>query len=85
MFLMTSYASRQNSCDRLDMVEWFNELIKSKKFVYTLMDALQFLQDYWNLRMSKYGTSLLLLGVHGVRMEVGNRTGTSLKLNAIKL
>ena len=30
MLLMTSYASRQNSCDRLDMVQWFNELIKSK-------------------------------------------------------
>ena len=33
-----------------------------------------------DLQKRKYGTSPLLLGVHCVRMELGNRTGTALEL-----
>ena len=33
---------------------------------------------------SKYGTLLLRLSVHGVRMEFGNRTGTALEPHEIK-
>ena len=33
-----------------------------------------------DLQKRKYGTSPLLLGVHGVRMELGNRTGPALEL-----
>ena len=33
-----------------------------------------------DLQKQKYGTSHLLLGVHGVRMEIGSRTGTALEL-----
>ena len=36
------------------------------------------------MQKQKYDTSLLLLGVHGVRMKLGNRKGPALKLFEIE-